>query len=307
VERMKAYLSTVAIGPEESAEVRYSITVALYHTNEDMIRFLVDRFGIPSGDIWLDLFIRNILRHPGNIPEITLIDFLISRGADINSTLNGRGMLEMAFDCGHWELVDALVARGLKLVSLDNVFKSTRVVRNVHLFRAHVVGNGLLEGVDWSSVVCLALKGLCSAEVLEEMFNLAYITDPSIVKLAFVETLSAKRSSDEFPDFVPFIKKLIAIDPSLAMVRLKDLTMPLRACEVYNPRVRATWSRNLGSMYRVPHLYDEWFDTYTDSESLEAIDGLAKTLIENGAETMLNEESGQVDDSLLSVLNLLSI
>ena len=304
LERMKSFLSCMS---EELDRMVYaiqdSLETAVSRHNDAMVRFLVDMFGIHRHDICLDLFKYD----DHDPPDIGLIDFLISRGADINSrsSENHESCLDLALIRGYWGVADALVSRGAKVGSLSSVLKDSAVGKNVDLFRTYLRGNESLLGMDRRSLLSLALDCSCAAEVVEEVFNVSLRGDLTFVRYAFIETLSAKRKTAELPEFVLFLQKLVGMDPSVVNARLRDSILPLRALELYEPSRRVRWSGKLGILYLDPNLCEDWFETYPDPEQMKVIAALKNTLIEYRAEPDPVHNSGPADDDLfISYLSL---
>lgn len=138
-------------------------------------------------------------------PDIAVLDFLLSHGADING-FNGFNYskvtcLDKAFRSGHWDLVDAIIQRGGRVRSLGMIFIGP-AGKDVELFRTYVIANGCLDNpmeyeiweraqmwesqsIDVESevfdenlldeeMIIRAMRWNCSIEVILEMFDLVF-------------------------------------------------------------------------------------------------------------------------------------
>ena len=269
------------------------------HSKKLMFQYLVDLFGIETNICTV-------------LTDINIIDFALSRGADINSNYTGamgtmvgansETCLGLALWRGQLELVGPIVARGGRIESVSVVFGSPQLTREV--LRKQVLACGLLDGRIDADLFFSAVNLSRSAEVIEEVFDLVYGEDPSIVPDAFDSTLFRYGNSEFFPDFVPFLKRLIEIDPSLVHQAQEEGVLPIGVCALFKPFSRRQWTGELIYEWRRPTLryfleqgkqqcYREkvivadWYATSIDQKYVEAVDDFKKCLIDHGADTEL--------------------
>ena len=309
VDLLEQYLNSLTGDdePNESAKMNAIIT-AVGDQKEQMVRYLVERFGLKA-----DNGICSHLTYRESTHAISILDFLIAHGADINSSNGSTGTcLEMALSNGRWALADALIERGANLDSIYSVLVGP-VGKDVTLFRRYVIEKGIVDGLIDEELMVQTISSLCSVEIIEQVFDLVYAVDPSVVTVAFNETMRWSRESPKIPDYVPFIQRLISIDPSLVHNVVDSVFLPIGVCALYKPAELVAWTReesrferNFGEFfgsesrsgyeadYRSDYgsdyesdqsdkLTEEWFQTTPDTKRVEAMNTLKNTLIRYGA------------------------
>ena len=277
----------------ERVEIDNAIYWAIAYRREAMIKYLVDRFGCYGGICcdWLD----DNGRGP---PEIGILDLLLSRGANINGRSEDSGTcLAIALRNGYWDLVDAIMKRGGKIGLAVSALKGP-ACQDVGLFRKYLAPNGCLKGLVDVDLLRFACTSNCSCDVLTEIFDIVFAKNPSVVQDAFDLTM-LWASKPEFPNYVPFLQKLIAINPSLVQRSHDGNILPIGVCAVYEPLRRLKWDgrdeegRRIGSRYfplesvhasGESRLLNEWYDAEPDPIRVASIADLRKTLIEYGAD-----------------------
>ena len=271
-------------------EVHRALWFAVEGRHYEIIRLLVDRFGlIPNICVTL------MERQDIDPPDVEFIDFLISRGANLNGTPGLQpttSVLDLAYRNGYWELAEAIIERGGELHDLGVVLGGL-AGSNIEYFRIHLLNKGRLEGRINASLVISAMDRCNSAEVILEIFNLVYAVDPSIVPRLFTESM--ERLCYRWPVLVPLMKELIRIDQSLVGQPLSAGIFPIGVCALRRllgePTEYETWTEFFFSRYfhnprdpREVQDLDHMPDWLLSREALSAIVDLEKTLIEFGAD-----------------------
>ena len=311
VELMRNFLDSLSEDQTiNQHHVKMALDFSLRFQRYEMTEFLMDRFDASNLIHWCYFFAESKIP-----PEISHIDSLVSRGVDINNSSPGGTCLDMALKHGYWELVHAIVQRGGKVYRLDTVFAGP-VGRDISRFRIYLLQNGCLEGMkDVHLMRCAFESRNCCPEVLSEIIRHIVKRDASIVSEAFLLVMGCAEYP-KFQDFLPLIKQLIELDPSLVRHSPDGVCLPMGACELYEPfrwerwsgKPDATWSSVNFSGHllpqkdstgkRNPELFDEWFDSDVDLDAVKAIAELKNVLIENGADPNL----WFVPDSILGYL-----
>jgi ankyrin repeat protein len=283
--------------------IKEAISRAVVHGHESMIRFLVDRFGVYPG-ICADLV---NWEKKSNPPNLVLLDFLLSRGADINHRFYGiwPTCLDKACRHGYWELFDGIIERGGKCSDMEEVLMGPAGT-DIDLFRNKILKNGCLEGLIDGSLMGTALYFKCSTEVLTNIFNLVSETDPSLIREAFTSTMHDGVESISFPDLVPLIENMIASDPSLVHISHDEFVLPMGMCTFQEPERHLHWSgrrletKSIVSRYFVDReelhsdpedrpnewgqFVEDWLDRDSDSKFFESIERFKCCLINHGAD-----------------------
>lgn len=248
-----------------------AISLALRKRKRLMIEFLVNRFGVYY-DICSDLFDEE-LDAP---PDIAILDFLLSHGADING-FNGFNYskvtcLDKAFRSGHWDLVDAIIQRGGRVRSLPQIFHGP-AGKDVELFRTYFIANGCLDNLleeeilerasMWDSghdeepgvfdenylneeMIIRAMRWGCSIEVVLEIFDLVFGKYPIGGIKELLSVIPCESEAPILAFYIPIYQKMVSIDPSLVHTpRVDARCTPYGACEVGLRTKRFRWSKKI--------------------------------------------------------------
>ena len=271
---------------------RLAVRRGVQSGNPSMIRLLVDRFGI-----FKEICAKWASAKQDNDADVELLDFFLSRGADINANLEtGRySCLDTACLRGHWALADAIVERGGKFSNLRGLF-SGPAGSDIDIFRTRVLEKGYLDDYMDTYLINAAFGCCSSIDVVSEIFKLVSVVDPCVVPRMFAESSLMKGLYSGIPFSLPLVKELILNDPTLVHASVDGLSLPIGWCELQQfkdwperapnefahefPYYRYFYTRKRPEGETALYLVKDWL---LNREALECIVGFKKLLIEYGA------------------------